>query len=53
VYATKPTLQDLKYKIEIVGAAIPPATIQEVCCSLQCHCKQCICAAGGGHFEHL
>jgi hypothetical protein len=54
VYTSKAcTPQDLRREIEIACAAVPLATIQNICLSAACH-QQCIAAAGGGgHFEHL
>jgi hypothetical protein len=53
VYTSNPrTLQDLRREIETACAAVPLATIQNVCQSVARLYQQCI-AAGGGHFEHL
>jgi len=53
VCTSKPrTLQDMRREIKIACAAVPLATIQNVCQSAARRCQQCI-AAGGGHFEHL
>jgi hypothetical protein len=50
VYTSKPhTLQDLRHETEIPCAAIPLATIQNVCCM---SLSKSI-AAGGGYLEHL
>jgi hypothetical protein len=46
------TLQDLKLKIEIACAAIPPATTPKVCHSVACRCHQRI-GVDGIYFEHL
>jgi hypothetical protein len=53
VYTSKPrTLQDLRRETEIACAAVPLATIQNVCQSVARRCQQCI-AAGGRYFERL
>jgi hypothetical protein len=54
VYTSKAcTLQGLRREIEIACAAVPLATIQNICLSAARH-QQCIAVGGGGgHFEHL
>jgi hypothetical protein len=50
--STPRTLQDPRREIEIVCAAVPLATTENVCQSAAHHRQQFI-AVGGGHFEHL
>jgi hypothetical protein len=53
VYTSKlRTLQDLRRGTQTACAAVPLATIQNVCQSVERRRQHCI-AAGGGHFEHL
>jgi hypothetical protein len=53
VYTSKPrTPQDLRREIEIACAAVPLATIQNVC-QPAARRRQQIIAAGGGHSEYL